>query len=78
MHPHTLDSRQTGPVHRKFNCTNIQIGVAHQTQFAETIHALQCNATCPHQMRHCSRSLSPDGLDFADHIKLSFCLQLLN
>ena len=56
----------------------IQIGVAHQTQLAETIHALQCNATCPYQMRHCSRSLGPDGLDCANHINLSFCLQLLN
>ena len=35
-------------------------------------------AILPHQMRHCSRSLGPDGLDCADHINLSLCLQLLN
>ena len=29
-------------------------------------------------MRHCSRSLGPNGLDCADHINLSFCFQLLN
>ena len=42
------------------------------------IYRHHMHVTCPHQMRHCSWSLCPNGLDCANHINLSLCLHLLN
>ena len=67
MHTHTERELERAQF-CKFSCTKMHyLYYRHKTP-----------VTCPHQMRHCSWSLCPDGLDYANHINLSLCLHLLN
>ena len=82
MHPHTLEEKFMA-VDKLVLYTENSVAQIFKLEL-HTRHSLlkqfmhYITATCPYQMWHCSRSLSPDGLDCADHINLSFCLHLLN